>query len=252
MVAPNIQYGEGNTVLHRMHPLAKLFVFLVLCCSIFIFEGWVFGAGITVVIFALYLVPERGILRLWSVLRIMPLFSLLIVLANLFLLRSGLSVQQRIMRGLLQSVRVVDILAATSLFLAVTDPIDLSDSAINALKPLRRLGVRIGELSLMVMVIFSFIPQLFDEARRLRLAQSIRSGPARGVSGFFRNVVPLLAPLVIGVFRRADEMELALRARFFSLARPRTPVHMRKVGWFDVAVCMLAIALFVVGVYAKF
>lgn len=251
MAVPHIQYIEGDTVLHRLHPISKLFVFLVLCISAFFFERWYMLAGITAALFSLYLFPEGGVRRLWNVLRVLPVFLVLIVLANVFLVRSEQNVPERLARGLLQGVRVIDILAATSLFLAVTDPVDLSDSVIGAMKPLRRLGVRIGEFSLMVMVIFSFIPQMFDEARRIRTAQSIRSGHSRGVFGLVRNVVPLLAPLIIGVFRRADEMELALRARSFSLDHPRTSMHKKKTEFFDIAVCILAAAIFAVSVYAK-
>lgn len=251
MAVPKIQYREGTTALHRLHPLSKLFVLIVVCLSVFMFEQWYVPIGLTALLFVLYLPRDIGVRRLAVLLRSAQFFILLIVLANIFLGVSGRSYIERAAHGLLQSVRVVDVLAATSLYLVVTDPVDLSDSVIRAALPLRNLGVRTGELSLMVMVIFSFIPHLFDEAKRLKTAQSVRSGHQGRVLGFIGNVVPLLAPLIIGVFRRAEEMEFALTARAFSFDTARTSMHRTRMGFVDISLCVSVAAIFLAGVYAK-
>ena len=106
---------------------------------------------------------------------------------------------------------------------------DLVAAATRALAPLRRIGLRVGEISLMTMIAFSFIPLMADEVRRLQLAQAVRCGfPKRGPAAI-RAAVPLLAPLVIGVFRRADEIDTALHVRCYRMDAPRS--SFRGAGW---------------------
>ncbi|MCK4236919.1 MAG: energy-coupling factor transporter transmembrane protein EcfT, partial [Candidatus Krumholzibacteria bacterium] len=156
-----------------------------------------------------------------------------------------------VLRGLLQGLRIAVILAAASLFLTVTDPVDLSDSILRAMEPLKRRGVRVGDLSLMLMIVFSFLPLIADEARRLRTAQAVRCGFHRWGLGMLKEVIPLLAPLVIGIFRRAEEMELSLAARCYNLERPRSSYTRSRVGRLDLVVFSASVLLFIFGLYAK-
>jgi energy-coupling factor transport system permease protein len=250
MAVPKLNYIEGDTALHRLHPLTKLFALCVLCAAVFIMSGWLAPLVAALLLIALFPAARIDGRRLVGILRHMPLFMCVIVVANLLLGDRGLGLGQRALRGLVQGIRVVDVLTATSLFLMITDPVDLSDAIVGAVRPLRGIGVRTGELSLMTMVIFGFIPRMFEEAKRLETAQSVRSRP-RGAVTIFHRIVPLVAPLVIGVFRRADELELALGARYFSLDRDREPLKRRRAGARDFSVSLAAVALLIAALATR-
>lgn len=247
MAVPRVHYIAGDTILHRLYPLSKLLVLMLLSISVFIFDQWYVAVAVSVLLVLLYLHKGIGIELLQQIVRPLPLFVVLIVCAHIFLIRSSGSVAADAGAGLLQSLRVVDVLMAAGLFLAVTDPIDLSDSVIRAMLPLRKFGVRVGELALIVMIVFSFLPLITEETKRLRTAQVVRCGfQGRGL-GVLRGIIPLLAPLVVGTFRRADEIELALAARCYNLDRPRSAAATVRMGRLDLIVCALGVLLFIAG-----
>jgi energy-coupling factor transport system permease protein len=246
------QYNPGSTLLHRLHPLAKLFIAVLICVAAFIFASWIVPAALAALLMLLHAPRSIGFRRLLAALKPLPFFIALIVLANVFLTHRETLWWRSVEAGLVQALRIIVIVVAANLFLAVTDAMDLSDSALRSLRPLRRFGLRIGELSLMTMVTFSFIPLMTEEARRLRLALAVRCGfPKRGV-GEIRAAVPLLAPLIVGLFRRADEIDLALRARCYRIDAPRSSLGHSGFETADYFVCAAGALAFLFGLYAQF
>ncbi len=249
-MARMIRYRPGDTFLHRLHPLSKLLVAALVSIAAFLPGTWIAPAALAVFLAILHAPRQIGFARLRAVFASLPLFAALIVLANVFLVRGEALWWRNAVTGLVQSLRIVVLIAAANLFLAVTDPIDLADAVTRALAPLRRAGLRVGEISLMTMIAFSFIPLMADEVRRLQIAQAARCGfPKRGPAAL-RAAVPLLAPLVIGVFRRADEIDTALRVRCYRMDAPRSSC--RGSGWrtADSVVCAAGLIIFFAGLYA--
>jgi energy-coupling factor transport system permease protein len=245
-------YTSGSTMIHGLHPLSKLFVLMLVCVAAFLFEPWYVASALAVAIALLHAPREIGMKRLLSVLRPLPLFVALIVLANIFLIPRLGPWWRNAETGLLQAVRVVTVIMGANLYLAVTDPIDLSDAVLRMVRPFRRFGLRTGELSLMVMIVFSFIPLMTEEARRLQIAQAVRCGfPRRGVNAV-KTAVYLLTPLVIGVFRRTDEIDASLRVRCYRIDAPRSSLPNSRAGMLDYLVCAASVMIFLAGVYAQF
>jgi energy-coupling factor transporter transmembrane protein EcfT len=252
MAAFMAQYKAGDSFLHRLHPLVKLFVTVLACVSAFVFTPWIVPATLAVALMLLHAPRLIGFARLLAVLKPLPLFIAIIVLANVFLVNREAAWWWGAEVGLVQALRVVVIIVAVNLFLAATDAVDLSDCVLRSVKPLARTGIRLGELSLMTMITFSFIPLMADEARRLQLAQAVRCGfPKHGV-GAVRAAIPLLSPLVVGLFRRADEIDLALRARCYRMNAPRSSIVPSGPGRIDCLVCAASVLLFLAGLYAQF
>jgi len=246
------QFTAGDTFLHRLHPLAKLLVVALVCVAAFLFPSWIVPAALAVFLVLLHAPRSIGFGRLLAVLKPLPLFIAVIVLANVFLVHREAVWWRNAEAGLVQSLRVVVIVVAANLFLVVTDAIDLSDAVLRLLGPLERAGLRVGELSLMTMITFSFIPLMTDEARRLELAQAVRCGfPRRGV-GVIRSAVPLLVPLVVGLFRRSDEIDLALQARCYRIGAPRSRLARGVWRRADSLACAAGVIVFLAGVYAQF
>jgi energy-coupling factor transport system permease protein len=244
------EYASGETFLHRLHPLTKLTAAVLAGVAAFVFAPWPAPAALASFLALLYCYPGIGFRRLRPVLAPLPLFFAVIVLANVFLVRRPGGWTAGAVAGLVQSARVLVIILAANLFLAVTDAIDFSDAVLGLLEPLRRLGLKVGELSLMAMITMSFIPLMADEARRLEIAQAVRCGfPKRGPAAV-RAVLPLMAPLMIGLFRRADEIDLALQARGYRLDAPRTARRLARPGAADWLVGGASVLLFAAGLYA--
>lgn len=245
-------YTSGSTMLHRLHPLSKLFVLMLVCVAAFLFEQWYVASALAAFIALLHAPREIGMKRLLAVLKPLPFFVVLIVLANIFLVSRPGPWTRSAGTGLVQAVRVVLVIVGAHLYLAVTDPVDLSDSVLRMLRPFRRFGLRTGELSLMVMIAFSFIPLMAEEAKRLQIAQAVRCGfPRRGLSTV-RAAAFLLTPLVIGVFRRTDEIDSSLRVRCYRIDAPRSSLPSSRAGMLDYLVCAASAALFLTGLYAQF
>ncbi len=251
MNVAGIAYVEGGSVLHRLHPISKLLVLVLVCVALFLYEGWPVPAALVALLAILYFVAPLGAARLVAVLKTLPVFIAIIVLARMFLVDREVSIGTRALGGALQALKVVGLVLAVRLFVSVTDPVAAADAVGAALSPLRRFGVRTGELSLMTMVASSFIPFMASEVGRLRFAQAARCGfPGRGL-GAIRATVPLVAPLVVGVLRRTDELEVSLAARCYRIDVPRRPRGGARPRPLDYAVSAAAVVIFAGALWAR-
>jgi len=250
MAAQIASRTSRDTFLRRLHPVTKLFVTVLICVAAFLFRSWIVPAALAGFLIVLHAPHSIGFRRLGAVLKPMPLFVAIIVLANMFLAHREGSPWENAGVGLVQSMRVVVSVVAANLFLAVTEPVDLADAALRFLAPLKRLGLPSGELSLMTMITFSFIPLMMDEARRLHLVQAVRCGFPRSALGTVRGSVFLVTPLAIGLFRRAEEIDLALQARCYRLDEPRSSLGPPGLRVVDCAVSAGFILIFCIGLYA--
>ena len=167
MAVPVPRHIKGDGPLQRRHPLVKLVILLLICVSIFMLPGWTGPVGIGLALLALHLCVKGGLRMFLAIAGRFIVFLLLIVAAHLFLMRGMGTPAARIVSGLVQGVRIFDLLAATGLFLAVTDPVDLSDSLLWLTRPLDRTGRRLGAVSSMLMIVFGFLPLVTGEAERL-------------------------------------------------------------------------------------
>jgi energy-coupling factor transport system permease protein len=227
-------------------------VLLLVCVAAFLFTEWYMPVALAVGLAALHMPRGVGPRRLLAVLARLPVFVALIIFANMVLISRPGPWWRAAGAGLEQAVRVVVIVVAVNLYTVVTDPLDLSDAVLKVIGPLRRIGVRVGELSLMVMIVSSFIPFMSDEAKRLQTAQAARCGfPRRGVRSL-KAAALLLTPLVVSVFRRADEIEASLQARSYRIGAPRSSVPRQGAERLDYLLCAASLLLFVAGVYAQF
>ncbi len=224
---------------------------ILLYAALFLFGGWYVPVGLGVALLAAHSCVQGGPARYAEMARRFIIFFLLIVAAHLFLMRGEGSLSSRAVSGLVQGVRVFGLLAATSLFLAVTDPVDLSDALIDLFRPLDRSGRRLGGASLMLMVVFSFLPLVAEEADRLRTAVGTRCGFGGGLLSRARDAIALVAALVVGILRRAEELEISLTARRYTFERACRRRPGTGPGAWDVAILLISIFIFAAGLYAQ-
>jgi energy-coupling factor transport system permease protein len=151
--------------------------------------------------------------------------------------------EEALVRGLSLAAALLLTLLFASLLALTTSPIDVADALRAGLAPLRRVRAPVEDLALLSMIALRFVPTLVDEAERIRKAQVARGlRPARGPLGGARALVPLLVPLVEGVFRKADLLAVALEARGYVPGAPRVPYRELRFRAADALALALAAA----------
>jgi energy-coupling factor transport system permease protein len=141
----------------------------------------------------------------------------------------------------------------TTILTLTTTPIEITDGMESLLAPFKKLGLPVHELALMMSISLRFIPTLMEETDKILKAQMARgvdfaSGP---VKDRLKAVVPLLVPLFISAFKRAEELATAMEARGYKGGEGRTKLRQLKWGFLDTSVLTLLVALGLVLIYLR-
>ena len=230
------QYYPGNSVIHRLDPRAKILATLLFITAIFFAESMLsYGvlALFVVVVIALsrllVLMVLRSVKPLWIII-VLTLFihaftgegsTVLYQYSFLRLTAEGL------LMGIKMSLRLVFLLLISSILTFTTSPIVLTDGIESLLRPFKRIGVPAHELAMMMTIALRFIPTLIEETDRIIKAQTARGADFDSGSLLQRakNMLPILVPLFISAFRRADELAIAMEARCYRGGEGRTRMH---------------------------
>lgn len=227
------QYFPGNSPMHRLDPRTKLLLAFAYIIVLFVLRSgaaYLVLAAASLWMIAISRIPLKLILR--GLRPIMVILSLTLVL-HIFTSREGtLLIQFWIVRiysggirqGVLLAFRLVLLVLSTSLLTLTTSPIALTDGIELLLKPFRRLGVPAHELAMMMTIALRFIPTLIEEAEKIMKAQLARGADfeSGGLIKRAKSLLPLLIPLFISAFRRADELAMAMEARCYRGGDSRT------------------------------
>ena len=248
------QYVPGDSLLHRMDPRSKLLAAFILVFIIFLANNWVsYGLIVLVAVIAIFLsqVPFRFILK-----GIRPILFIIILtfILNAFFTRSGQSLFgygwfELTTGGLQQaafiSIRLLTIVLSTTLLTLTTTPIDITDGLENLLSPFKKLRLPVHEFALMMSISLRFIPTLVEETDKIMKAQT-----ARGVefsSGSLlkrvKAIIPILVPLFISAFKRAEDLAMAMEARGYRGDIGRTKLRILKWHYRDTVLLLIILAL---------
>ena len=239
------QHFPGNSVLHRCDPRLKLVATIAYIVVLFVAPNPLGLALSIALLAALYKVAKiPGKLILKSLKPIVTIVLFTAVLNLFFVTGEGeplvhiwvLKIYgEGIRYAILLTVRVCALIAGTSLLTYTTSPIVLTDAIENLLRPLAKIHFPVHELAMMMTIALRFIPTLLDETDRIMKAQSARG--ADFVTGSIiqraKNMVPLLVPLFISAFRRADELAIAMEARCYRGGVNRTRMKELQVTYVD-------------------
>ena len=239
------QYFPGNSVIHLLDPRTKILSTLLFISSIFLAESYAAYAMLlvfTVGCVILSRIPAAMILRslrpLWIIIAItvaIHFFStpgtVLWSWGFLTLTREGLN------QGVLMAARLVFLIAFSSLLTFTTSPIALTDGIERLLRPFRKFGLPAHELAMMMTIALRFIPTLLEETDRIMKAQTARGADfgSGGILKRAKSLVPLLVPLFISAFRRADDLATAMEARCYRGGDNRTRMKVLAMAGRDAA-----------------
>lgn len=248
------QYFPGNSPIHRLDPRTKLLgmlgyivvIFLVKKITVFLLPA-LFVALVTY----LARVPLSYLVRSLKPIRFLLVFMFII---NLFMVKTGdLIWEWRFIEitegGVYQAVyitlRLVLLLAGTSLMTLTTTPIALTDALEKLLAPLGKLGFPSHELAMMMTIALRFIPTLIEEADKIMKAQMARGADFESGNVFRRakSMIPVLVPLFVSAFRRADELAMAMESRCYHGGEGRTRMRVLHFAWRDAAAAAVFLAM---------
>lgn len=252
------QYYPGGSFLHKMDARVKMVLSLVYLICIFFIQSF-FGFGVIFMLLALIVavskVPVRSVLK-----SIKPILILLVftTLLNLFFNLEGETlVQWWIFRittgGLIFSakmiLRLVLLVMGMSMLTLTTTPVDLTAAIESLLKPLNVVHFPVHELAFIMSIALRLIPSIMEETDRIIRAQKARGADFESGNIFKRAkaFIPILIPMFIGAFKRAEELAVAMDARCYKGAKGRTKMKILKCGWRD-AVGAVVLVLFFAAV----
>ena len=229
------QYYPGNSFLHKMDPRAKILCTMIFICAIFLANNpwsYLVVTLFTALCISLSGVPFRLIVKAVKPLWVILVFTLVIHLlttpgTEIFRLGPVKITEEGVRNGVFTTLRLVFLIAFSSLLTYTTSPIVLTDGIEALLMPFRRFGVPAHELAMMMTIALRFIPTLLEETDRIMKAQSSRGADftAGNIWQKAKSMVPLLVPLFISAFRRADDLATAMEARCYRGGEGRTKMH---------------------------
>ena len=230
------QFVPGDSPVHRLDPRTKILAMIAYIVLVFLVRAMpVFAVPLLFVLGALLVsgVPARYAL---SSLRPMRWLIAFMFLINLFFTQGDRVLfswwiirvtAEGLRQAVFISLRLILLVAGTSLLTLTTSPIALTDGLERLLKPLKRIRFPAHELAMMMTIALRFIPTLLEETERIRKAQMARGADFEtgGPLARARAMVPLLVPLFVSAFRRADELAMAMESRCYHGGEGRTRMH---------------------------
>jgi energy-coupling factor transport system permease protein len=277
LVVPFGQYVPGTSIVHRLDARMKLLIVATYVFALFMVTGWVgllLCTALFVVAYLLSKVPLRLVLRGMKPILILLVFTFLANALTFSALPLGeaplaegspaaLSLPESIaligsfgikplgaLRGLYFVLRIVLLVSLTSLLTYTTPIVSLADGLISLMRPLARLKVPTEDIATMFSIALRFIPITAEEAEKIMVAQSARGavfdkgGPIKRAKAW----VPVMIPLFVSLFRRADELACAMETRCYT-GQGRTHLRVTEMGEVDLAIGGLsALLLILMGI----
>ena len=257
------QYVPGNSFVHKLDPRVKILISLIYIVDLFIvnsFKGYIFIVLFTIISILISKIQFSYIYK-----GLKPIFILVIITAvlNIFM-TTGVNPplfkwkflvvykEGLVMAGFM-AVRLVFLIIGTSLLTLTTSPIELTDAIEKLLSPMKKIGVPAHELAMMMTIALRFIPTLMDETDKIMKAQMARGADFQSGNIIQRakNLIPILVPLFISSFRRADELAMAMEARCYTGGEGRTRMKQLKLTNRDFVASVCTFALVCVSILSR-
>lgn len=252
------QFFPGKSVVHRLDPRMKIILTGIFIVLLFMAKSIIaLSVGIVFMLgaFLVSTIPFRLMLK--SIKPIIPIIIFTAVL-NLFFITTGdMLVHFWIIKittggvktSIFMVVRIVCLIIGTSLLTYTTSPIALTDAIERLLSPLKKIKVPVHELSMMMTIALRFIPTLIEETDKIMSAQKARGADMETGSIIQRAkaLVPILIPLFVSAFRRAEELAMAMECRCYHGGEGRTRLKQLHIATRDF-IALFVTAVFLAGV----
>ncbi|MGL5642632.1 MAG: energy-coupling factor transporter transmembrane component T family protein [Paraclostridium sp.] len=253
------QYYPTSSIIHKLDSRVKLIATFIFMVSLFIineFWPYLIVVGSLIVVIKLSKIPGKFIIKGLKPLKWIIVFTFVI---NVFFIPGDpiwsfgfiKITSQGLSQAIFMGLRLIFLVVGTSLLTLTTSPIELTDGIERLLNPLRKIGFPVHELAMMMTIALRFIPTLLDETDKIMKAQMSRGADfeSKNIINRAKNLVPLLIPLFISAFRRADELAMAMEARCYRGGYNRTKMKesiMTKADYIAYAIQFIYLGIIVV------
>lgn len=233
------QYFPGNSAVHKYDPRLKIITMILFIVTLFFIKSMYMYIPVVLYLVLVISVAKLPIRMVFKGLRPLRWIILITFIVNLMftpgeeifriwkisITDTGLNI------ALLMSIRLILLVLGTSILTYTTSPIELTDGIEALLNPLRKIGVPSHEIAMMMTIALRFIPTLIEETDKIIKAQMARGADFESGNLMRRakNLVPLLVPLFINSFRRAEELATAMEARCYRGGDGRTKMNELKI-----------------------
>ena len=251
------QYFPGNSIIHRLDPRTKLIMLVVYIVALFMASSWLSYAlmfGFLAWVIKKSTIPPKSIVK-----GMKPLVMILIFtgVLNLFFTQEGALLVDfwfikiysgGLSRAVMMVLRILMLITCTFLLTYTTSPIALTDGLEALMNPLKKIKVPVHELSMMMCIALRFIPTLIEETDKIMCAQKARGADFENGSLMERAkaLIPILVPLFISAFRRADELATAMECRCYQGGEGRTKMKLLRYHREDIVSFGVGIGMIVV------
>lgn len=249
------QYFPGNSFIHKMDPRMKIIVTLLYIVMLFVASHPLSLAVGILLLFIMYQVSGIPMKMITKSLKPVVPIVLFTSILNIFFVSGEVLfkiffieiTKEGLTLAILMSLRILCLIAGSSLLTYTTSPIELTDAIERLLNPLKKLKVPVHELSMMMTIALRFIPTLIEETDKIISAQKARGADMEsgGLMDRAKALIPVLIPLFVSSFRRADELAMAMECRCYRGGDGRTRMKQLKYGprdWTALMILVLAIA----------
>lgn len=235
------QYYPADSVIHKMDPRTKLLATVVYVVSLFVFRnipGFIVATAVLIALVLLSKVPfklmAKGLKIIWVLVAITAFFNVFFTPGDLLWQAGVIHITwQGVRNAVFFSIRLIYLILGTSIMTLTTTPNKLTDGLEEGLKPLNKIHIPVHEIALMMSIALRFIPLLGEETDRIKKAQMARGADFESGNMIqkVKSLVPILVPLFVSAFRRANDLALAMEARCYHGGKGRTkmkPLHHEK------------------------
>ena len=245
------QYFPGDTPVHRLDPRTKIILVILYIVALFMANDWpsyLLLILVTVISMAIAHISPKNIFK-----GLKPMFFIIALTAilNLFFtegtpVREGWIITwEGIDRAVKMMLRITLLITGTFLLTYTTSPMALTDGLEMLLKPLKKIKVPVHEMTLMMSMALRFIPTLIEETDKIMSAQKARGADFEtgSITERAKALLPILVPLFVSSFRRADDLAIAMESRCYHGGEGRTRMTQLKFGSNDYVALLLGVLL---------
>ena len=255
------QYFPGNTVIHRLDPRTKIWMVIFYIVALFTAKWFVSYAVMLVFLIVAVRISKVAVSTILRGMKPLIIIIILTGLLNIFYTQGEPLVKvwiftitkEGILNAFFMIIRILMLVTGTFLLTYTTSPIALTDALEIMLSPLKKIKVPVHELSMMMCIALRFIPTLIEETDKIISAQKARGADFETGSLIRRAkaLIPILVPLFISAFRRADELAVAMECRCYHGGEGRTRMKQLRYGWQDGVTLALGLLMIVVVVVLR-
>ena len=256
------QYYPVESPVHRLDPRIKIISMIVFIISLFFVDKFTPYIPVAIFLFTVVKLSHvpfkmiiKGVKPLRWILLITFIINLIFIPGKIIFTLGVINItEEGLKMAIMMAIRLLLLVMGTSMLTLTTSPIEMTDGIENLLNPLRKIGVPAHEIAMMMTIALRFIPTLIEETDKIMKAQMARGADFESGNMIKRakNLVPLLVPLFINSFRRADELATAMEARCYRGGKGRTKFRQLEIKGSDYVGLGLTLGLLALMIAFKY